>query len=203
MIAIFYDNYCGDLIRCKFAGLDHFGRAQWVIITPGYEPMTLSDYVEQEFNGDRKYHFLGMEGETVASRDIAKVLGRAIKNPFDSIETEMKNRLDLMKEMGVKWNSNALNLEIRVFKNEGTQRHGLYSFWVKGLEECDLWLTDVDGFDELEELFGWIQAYLYALEEQAGILVVRKCLVVDIGLIANLDKKYLRLFNEIKRDNIQ
>ena len=38
--AFFYDTLCGMVYRCMFAGLDEYGHAQWVSITPGEESKT-------------------------------------------------------------------------------------------------------------------------------------------------------------------
>ena len=73
--AFLYDSLCGNVFRCMFAGLDECGHAQWVKITPGEEPKTLSDYlVDEDLEGTR-FFVLAMEGETAQPPQIARVLG--------------------------------------------------------------------------------------------------------------------------------
>ena len=53
--AFFYDTLCGMVYRCMFAGLDEYGHAQWVSITPGEESKTLDDVVVDEDLGDTRF----------------------------------------------------------------------------------------------------------------------------------------------------
>ena len=52
--AFFYDTLCGMVYRCMFAGLDDYGHAKWVSITPGEESKTLDDVViDEDLEGTR------------------------------------------------------------------------------------------------------------------------------------------------------
>ena len=52
--AFFYDTLCGLVYRCMFAGIDEYGHAQWVNITPGEESKTLDDVViDEDLEGTR------------------------------------------------------------------------------------------------------------------------------------------------------
>ena len=81
--AFFYDTLCGMVYRCMFAGLDEYGHAQWVSITPGEESKTLDDVVVDEDLGDTRFILIGLEGETTPPEIIAKVLGKVMECPVD------------------------------------------------------------------------------------------------------------------------
>ena len=74
--AFLFDSLCGMVYRCMFAGLDDYGHAQWVNITPGEEPKTLDEYVEDEDLEGMRFFVLSMEGETAQPQQVAKVLGK-------------------------------------------------------------------------------------------------------------------------------
>ena len=74
--AFFYDTLCGMVYRCMFAGLDEYGHAQWVSITPGEESKTLDDVVDDEDLGDTRFIFISQTDETAQPEIIAMVLGK-------------------------------------------------------------------------------------------------------------------------------
>ena len=70
--AFLFDSLCGMVYRCMFAGLDDYGHALWVNITPGEEPKTLDEYVEDEDLEGMRFFVLSMEGETAQPQQVAK-----------------------------------------------------------------------------------------------------------------------------------
>ena len=76
-----YDSLSGMVYRCEFAGLDENGHAQWLNITPGDEPKTMDEYVEDEELGDTRFILIGLDGETAHPEIIARVLGKVMKCP--------------------------------------------------------------------------------------------------------------------------
>ena len=83
--AFFYDTLCGMVYRCMFAGLDEYGHAQWVSITPGEESKTLDDVVDDEDLGDTRFIFISQTDETAQPEIIAMVLGKVMECPFNEL----------------------------------------------------------------------------------------------------------------------
>ena len=61
--AFLFDSLCGMVYRCMFAGLDDYGHALWVNITPGEEAKTLIEIAADEDFENARYCLLAMEGE--------------------------------------------------------------------------------------------------------------------------------------------
>ena len=95
--------------RCMFAGLDDYGHAQWVNITPGEEPQTLDEYVEDEDLEGMRFFVLSMEGETAQSQQVAKVLGKVAECPINGLGADLVFAVKHMQEIGVKWDSKRLS----------------------------------------------------------------------------------------------
>jgi hypothetical protein len=168
-----------------FAGIDELGRAQWVNITPGEEARTLEEIAVDEGFENTRYCLLAMEGELAESRMVAKVLAKVMECPIDEVSADMAHTLMHMQQMGVKWDQKPLELEVRVFENpQGGRRRGKYSFWLGDDSFGGCIFADVDGFDELDELFRWIRMLFLVLETNAGI---------------SIGKKYLRISDELKK----
>ncbi len=203
--AFLYDSFCGLVYRCMFAGIDDCGHAQWVNITPGEQPRTLRDYVIDEDLEDTRFYVLAMDGETVQSSLIAEVLGKVAEEPFNKLSFDLDLAVQKMKRMGIQWNQEPLELEIRVFENSvKSQRSGKYSFWVKDKKDTFSILTDVDGFDDLKDVFEWIRTYLQSIEMIAKIPVITKELRISEKLIREVKKDDLAIFNcQVTIDNIK
>ena len=199
--AFFYDTLCGMVYRCMFAGLDDNGHAQWVNITPGEESKTLNDVVADEDLGDTRFVLIGMEDETVRPEIIAKVLGKVMECPFEKLESDLRISIRRMMSYGLKWDKEPLKLEFRVFENKNYRhRHGKYSFWVEDKKDVFNILADIDGFDDLHELFEWIRSYLLILEVGAMISVIDKDLLISKELRHEAPKNDLGFFNYIKTE---
>ena len=200
--AFLYDSLSGSVYRCMFAGLDEYGHAQWVNITPGEEPRTMEDYVTDEDLCDMRFHVLTMEGETAQSIQVAKVLGKVMECPVGGLSSDMAIAIRHMQAIGVKWDSKPLELTVRVFENSMTsKRSGKYTFWVEDKNsDCNM-LADVDGYDTLEELFWTVRTYFLVLDSCAGINILSKDLRISEKLKKEMKKSDLGMFGHIVNDD--
>lgn len=199
--AFFYDTLCGSVYRCMFAGLDDYGHAQWVSITPGEESKTLQDVVIDEDLDDTRFILIGLEDETVRPEIIAKVLGKVMECPVEDLRSDLGFTIRRMTSYGLKWDKEPLKLEFRVFENKDYhRRQGKYSFWVEDKKDVFNILADIDGFDDLHELFEWIRSYLLILELGAKISVIDKNLLISDKLRHEARKNDLGLFGYVKTE---
>lgn len=199
--AFFYDTLCGMVYRCMFAGIDELGHAQWVSITPGEESKTLNDVVVDEDLGDTRFILIGLEGETAPPEIIAKMLGKVMECPIDELGTDLAFAIRNMKRMGVKWDKEPLELMFRVFENKDyARRKGKYSFWVENKKDICSIMTDIDGFDDLNELFLWIRTFLLTMEMTAEIPIITKDLKISEELKQKVRKNDLGMFTSIMKE---
>jgi len=195
-----YDSLCGMVYRCEFAGLDEYGHAQWLNITPGEEPKTLDDVIEDEDLGDTRFFLIAMADDEALPDIIAKVLGKVMECPVTELGADLAFAIKRMKQLGVKWDKEPLELEFRVFENRHGQRRGKYSFWVEDKQDTMCFIADIDEFDDLHELFEWIRTYLYALEVNAKIPIITKDLRISDKLRQEARKNDLGMFNHVDED---
>ena len=196
-----YDSLCGMVYRCEFAGLDEYGHAQWLNITPGEEPKTLDDVIEDEELGDTRFFFISMSDDEAQPDIIAKVIGKVMECPIGELGADLAFAIKRMKQLGVKWDKEPLELEFRVCKNSGvSRRKGKYSFWVEDKKDLCSIMTDIDGFDDLHEVFLWIRTFLIALELTAKIPVITKDLRISDKLRQEARKNNLGMFTSIKKE---
>ena len=188
--AFLFDSLCGMVYRCMFAGLDDYGHAQWVNITPGEEPKTLDEYVEDEDLEGMRFFVLSMEGEATQSQQAINGLG-----------ADLVFAVKHMQEIGVKWDSKPLELVVRVFENgKNSKRSGKYSFWIEDKNYCCSVLADVDGFDSLEKLFWTVRTYFLVLETSAGISFLSKDLRICDKLKKEAKKSDLSMFGHVENE---
>ena len=156
--AFFYDTLCGMVYRCMFAGLDELGHAQWVSITPGEESKTLQDVLIDEEMEKYRFILICMDDEPAQPEIIFKALSKATVCSVYGVGAELVASIRRMKQIGVSWTKEPLELEFRVFENKETP--GKYAFWVQ--DKKDDWnvLADFDAFDDLNELFHFIRSFL-------------------------------------------
>ena len=199
--AFFYDTLCGMVYRCMFAGLDEFGHAQWVSITPGEESKTLQDVlIDEDLEGTR-FILICMDDEPAQPEIIAKVLCKVMECPVDEVGIELVSSIRRMKRIGVNWSKEPLELEFRVFENiRPSKRKGKYSFSVD--DENDVWnyLGDFDEFNDLDELFRWIRNFLLVLELSAEIPILTKDLRITEDLRKQVRKNDLAMFSSIQKE---
>lgn len=200
--AFLYDSLCGIVYRCMYAGLDEYGHAQWVNITPGEEPKTLQDYVEDEELGESRFFVLAMEGEAALPMQVARVLGKVAECPITGICADMSLAVKHMQEIGVKWDCKPLELVFRVFENGKTsKRSGKYSLWIEDKEHYCSTLADIDGFDSMEDLFRAIRNYCLVLEDVAGIPILSKDLGICDKLKKGVRKSDLSMFGRVEEED--
>lgn len=193
---ILYNSLNGKQFRCMFAGVDNFGHAQWVNITPGEEPKTLEEYVKDENIDDTRFYVLSLEGETAESIDVAKALGRMVEGSIDIQPAELNYAVTHMQELGVKWNKKPLELIVRVFENSvNSNRAGKYSFWIENKRNCCDVIADVDGFGSLDDLFRTVSSYLMVLKTSAAIPIQCNDLKISTKLMDSVEKNSLSMFN--------
>ena len=185
-----------------FAGLDGCGRAQWVNITPGEEPKTLDDYVNDEDLQGTRFFVLTMEGEVAQSSQVAKLLGKVTECPIDGLEMDLTFTIRRMHDMGVNWNQSPLSLIVRVMENsKESKRNGKYSFWLEDRDRCFDILADVDGFDSMDELYQTLRTYFHVLEFHAGISCLSKALCINGNLRKESRECDLGIFDRIEDEN--
>ena len=199
--AFLFDSLCGMVFRCMYAGIDDYGHARWVNITPGEEPKTLNDDVEDEDLGPMRFFVLSMEGETAQSVQVAKVLGKVMECPVDGLGADLTFAVKHMQEIGVKWDSKPLELVVRAFENgKNSRRSGKYSFWIEDKNQSCLSLADVDGFESLEELFWTVRTYFMVLETLAGISLLSKELRISDKLKKEVKKSDIAMFGHVENE---
>ena len=191
--AFFYDTLCGMVYRCMFAGLDECGHAQWVSITPGEESKTLQDVIiEEELQGYR-FILICMDEEPAQPEIIFKVLGKAIWDFVDEIGQEIASSVRHMKRLGIKWEKSPLELDFCVFKNrEGSKRKGKKDIWST--------LVDIDGFNNLDDVFSFIRKYLLFFEMTTEISVLTKDLKITESLKKQVKKGDLGMFTSVQKE---
>lgn len=193
---ILYNSLNGKVFRCMFAGVDNFGHAQWVNITPGEEPKTLEEYVKDENIEGTRFFVLSLEGETAESIDVAKALGRMVEGSINIQPAELNYAVTHMQELGVKWNKKPLELIVRVFENSvNSNRAGKYSFWIENKRNCCDVIADVDGFGSLDDLFRTVSSYLMVLKTSAAIPIQCNDLKISTKLMDSVEKNCLSMFN--------
>ena len=196
--AFFYDTLCGMVYRCMFAGLDELGHAQWVSITPGEESKTLQDVLIDEEMEKYRFILICMDDEPAQPEIIFKALSKATVCSVYGVGAELVASIRRMKQIGVSWTKEPLELEFRVFENKETP--GKYAFWVQ--DKKDDWnvLADFDAFDDLNELFQFIRSFLLVLEFTAEIPVLTKDLRITEDLRKQVRKNDLAMFSSIQKE---
>ena len=196
--AFFYDTLCGMVYRCMFAGLDELGHAQWVSITPGEESKTLQDVLIDEEMENYRFILICMDDEPAQPEIIFKALSKATVCSVYGVGAELVASIRRMKQIGVSWTKEPLELEFRVFENKETP--GKYAFWVQ--DKKDDWnvLADFDAFDDLNELFHFIRSFLLVLEFTAEIPVLTKDLRITEDLRKQVRKNDLAMFSSIQKE---
>ena len=189
--------------RCMFAGLDECGHAQWVSITPGEESKTLDDVViDEDLGSSTRFILICMEEELAQPEVIARVFGKVMECPLDEVGADLLSCIRRMKRFGIRWDKEPLELEFKVFENDGLgKRQGKYTFWVE--DKKDVWsiLADVDDFNNLNEVFVWIRNFLLVLEVSAEIPVITKDLSISEDLRRQTRKNDLDLFTHLNINN--
>ena len=196
--AFFYDTLCGLIYRCMFAGIDEYGHAQWVNITPGEESKTLDDVVIDEDLEGTRFILISVDDEPVHPEIIVKVLCKVMESSIDEVGEELKSAIRRMKRIGVNWLKEPLELEFGLFENnEFSKRKGKYLFFVDDKKEVLSFLATIDGFNNLNDLLHWIKELLQALEVTAEILILAKEVRLSEELCDQTNWDDLNMFSKV------
>ena len=196
--AFFYDTLCGLIYRCMFAGIDEYGHAQWVNITPGEESKTLDDVVIDEDLEGTRFILISVDDEPVRPEIIVKVLCKVMESSIDEVGEELKSAIRRMKRIGVNWLKEPLELEFGLFENnEFSKRKGKYLFFVDDKKEVLSFLATIDGFNNLNDLLHWIKELLQALEVTAEIPILAKEVRLSEELCDQTNWDDLNMFSKV------
>ena len=196
--AFFYDTLCGMVYRCMFAGIDEYGHAQWVNITPGEESKTLDDVVIDEDLEGTRFILISVDDEPVHPEIIVKVLCKVMESSIDEVGEELKSAIRRMKRIGVNWLKEPLELEFGLFENnEFSKRKGKYLFFVDDKKEVLSFLATIDGFNNLNDLLHWIKELLQALEITAEIPILAKEVRLSEELCDQTNWDDLNMFSKV------
>ena len=196
--AFFYDTLCGLVYRCMFAGIDEYGHAQWVNITPGEESKTLDDVVIGEDLEGTRFILISVDDEPVHPEIIVKVLCKVMESSIDEVGEELKSAIRRMKRIGVNWLKEPLELEFGLFENnEFSKRKGKYLFFVDDKKEVLSFLATIDGFNNLNDLLHWIKELLQALEVTAEIPILAKEVRLSEELCDQTNWDDLNMFSKV------
>ena len=196
--AFFYDTLCGLVYRCMFAGIDEYGHAQWVNITPGEESKTLDDVVIDEDLEGTRFILISVDDEPVPPEIIVKVLCKVMESSIDEVGEELKSAIRRMKRIGVNWLKEPLELEFGLFENnEFSKRKGKYLFFVDDKKEVLSFLATIDGFNNLNDLLHWIKELLQALEVTAEIPILAKEVRLSEELCDQTNWDDLNMFSKV------
>ena len=200
--AFFYDTLCGMVYRCMFAGLDDYGHAKWVSITPGEESKTLDDVVIDEDLEGTRFILISLDDEPAQPEIITKVLCKVMESAVDEVGTELLSSIRRMKRIGVNWTKEPLELDFKVFENSGRgDRKGKYSFWVEDKKDTWNFLADIDEFNELNDVFVLIRILLLTLEITAEIPILTKDLRISDNLRKHVKKSDLGIFTNVLKED--
>lgn len=200
--AFFYDTLCGMVYRCMFAGLDDYGHAKWVSITPGEESKTLDDVVIDEDLEGTRFILISLDDEPAQPEIITKVLCKVMESAVDEVGTELLSSIRRMKRIGVNWTKEPLELDFKVFENSGRGiRKGKYSFWVEDKKDTWNFLADIDEFNELNDVFVLIRILLLTLEITAEIPILTKDLRISDNLRKHVKKSDLGIFTNVLKED--
>ena len=200
--AFFYDTLCGMVYRCMFAGLDDYGHAKWVSITPGEESKTLDDVVIDENLEGTRFILISLDDEPAQPEIITKVLCKVMESAVDEVGTELLSSIRRMKRIGVNWTKEPLELDFKVFENSGRgDRKGKYSFWVEDKKDTWNFLADIDEFNELNDVFVLIRILLLTLEITAEIPILTKDLRISDNLRKHVKKSDLGIFTNVLKED--
>ena len=203
----FYDTLCGMVYRCMFAGLDDYGHAKWVSITPGditpgEESKTLDDVVIDEDLEGTRFILISLDDEPAQPEIITKVLCKVMESAVDEVGTELLSSIRRMKRIGVNWTKEPLELDFKVFENSGRgNRKGKYSFWVEDKKDTWNFLADIDEFNELNDVFVLIRILLLTLEITAEIPILTKDLRISDNLRKHVKKSDLGIFTNVLKED--
>ena len=156
--------------------------------------------IDEELQGYR-FILICMDDEPAQPEIIFKVMGKTIGDFVEEVGLEIATSVRHMKRLGIKWEKSPLELDFCVFKNrEGSKRKGKYSFWVE--DKKDIWstLVDIDGFNNLDDVFSFIRKFLLFFEMTTEISVLTKDLKITDDLKKHVKKGDLGMFTSVQKE---
>ena len=118
------------------------------------------------------------------------------------IKEVLNNRLKELNMMGVKFVSSAqyLNLDVRVFSNQGTKREGKFSVMCNDTDR-DMPLFNLDAFDNAKDALNWAKVFVeFFLKHGVRVCVTLHCTedVLELlnGQVQNMKIEIDNLFDK-------
>ena len=155
---VVYDDFMGVPYSVAFIG------NMWWMTTPGEKLQTLEDFFDGE---DIGFCYLCEAGGTVGALALARMLGKTLENPEDTVDTVLRLRVESLKRLGVTLDvkDEPLTLELEIISNpEGGFRHGKYSAVCHLHGNSSEQLFDIDAFESKHDAEQWVGYYFDTLE---------------------------------------
>ena len=124
---------------------------------------------------DIEFLFACNAGGKVDAITLAKILGKALENPYSTIDDELALRVAQLKRLGITegWQGEQLDFEWEVFSNEKSpRRQGKFSVRCQRVGII-FSVFDIDAFDVKADAEHWAKTYFEFLRSQ-GITVNTK-----------------------------
>ena len=163
---IAYESFSGNVYQLSF--FDY----QWWVTTPGEILQPASRIFGTE---DIEFLFACNAGGKVDAITLAKILGKALENPYSTIDDELALRVAQLKRLGITegWQGEQLDFEWEVFSNEKSpRRQGKFSVRCQRVGII-FSVFDIDAFDVKADAEHWAKTYFEFLRSQ-GITVNTK-----------------------------
>lgn len=195
--AIFFENDCGALHMCAFAGIDNDGHAQWVMVDQGDEAKTLQEYMDEFGLETNDMRLLCLENETVESSTMALLLGAVMQGyPIDCEEALSDTVRSLMRR-GIDWWQGMVQLRVIVnLYFDDCLEKNCYRVHILDNEVGEV--MDLDGFVTWESLMNTLRCYFDALESECGIGLRRTLGTYSVDLQELLSDEDKLMFNVIE-----
>jgi len=192
--AFLYDSRSGDVYHCLLVGADCNGRALWLNITQGEPAETL---VQRFNNPDLHFNILSMEGDTVPSIMIAKLLATQFVYPPNHMYAGMDNVLDQLYRFGIMYDKQPLALLVNVWRDE---EDGKYAFTMEKYPVMRSEIISRKGdYENINDLFDAVENYLWKLRKTAQIPILETILEISSELKRKVKKCYLNEFTKIRK----
>ena len=164
---IVYEDFSGWPYQVSFFG------NQWWVTTPGEILQPLYELFGKE---GIRVCFACNQGGKVDAVTLAKMLGRALENPFDTIDVDLPNRVEALERLGVSggWKQKRLDLSWELIDNKDyPKRKGKYSIrcWFANSYEH---VFDIDAFREKKEAEDWARTYFDFLRSLAIVVNINE-----------------------------
>jgi hypothetical protein len=183
-----FDDICGEVYKCMYAGLDKENSPIWINITPG----CAADNIKKEIYNPEKNTliFLASEHEVVGSDVVAFVLARSLeRSPIKSKITY--STLRSMKSLGMQWNKEPLDIYFNVCCVENR-----YNVFFEDDNSSIFHFVEVEGFEDIDDVYKGLRHFVLALAFYAGISVSAK-LIIKKGMKKDFGKSRLAFFDEV------